>query len=84
MTLGRSPLSIFCARGTPLPENPESITRCEECDACIATARLLAFAGLSHTVFLKSFCKSRFPHKSVNLFFILVIVKDKLTDMWGS
>jgi hypothetical protein len=35
-------------------------------------------------VLLKSFCKSQFPHKFVNLFFILVIVKDKLTDLWGS
>ena len=26
---------------------------------------------------LKSFCKSQFPRKSVNLLFILVIVKDK-------
>ena len=24
------------------------------------------------------------PHKSVKSFFILVIVKDKLTDLWGS
>ena len=39
---------------------------------------------ISHEVFFKSFCKSQFPHKSVNLFFILVIVKDRLTDLWGS
>ena len=39
---------------------------------------------ISHKVFLKSFCKSQFPHNSVNLFFILVIVKDKLTDFLGS
>ena len=39
---------------------------------------------ISHEVFLKSFRKSHFPHKSVNLFFILVMVKDKLTDLWGS
>ena len=38
---------------------------------------------ISHKVFLKSFCKSQFPHKSVNLFFILVIMKDELTDLWG-
>ena len=38
---------------------------------------------VSHKVLVKSFCKSRFPHKSVYLFFILVIVKDKLTDFWG-
>jgi len=35
-------------------------------------------------VIVKLFCKSKFPHKSVNLFFTLVIVKDKLTDLWGS
>ena len=39
---------------------------------------------LSHYVFGKSFCKSQFPHKSVNLSFTLVIVKDKLTILWGS
>ena len=33
---------------------------------------------------MKPFCKSQFPHKSINLFSILVIVKDKLTDLWGS
>ena len=33
---------------------------------------------------LKSFCKSQFLHKPVDFFFILVIVKDKLTDLWGS
>ena len=39
---------------------------------------------ISHKAFLKSFCKSQCPHQSVNLFFILVIVKDQLTDSWGS
>ena len=38
---------------------------------------------ISHKVFVKLFCKRQFPHKFVNLFFILVIVKDKLTDLWG-
>ena len=38
----------------------------------------------SDTTFFKSFCKSQFPHKYVNFFFILVTVKDKLTDLWGS
>ena len=28
--------------------------------------------------------KSQFPHKSVNFFCILVLVNDKLTDLWGS
>jgi len=39
---------------------------------------------ISHKVFSKSFCKSQFPHKSINLFFILVIVKGKLTYLWGN
>jgi len=42
-------------------------------------------AGLiSHKVFVKSFCKSRFPHKSVNLFFMSVIIKNTLTDLCGN
>ena len=36
---------------------------------------------ISHTVFLNSFCKGRFLQKFVGLFFISVIVKDKLTDL---
>ena len=39
---------------------------------------------ISQKVFMKSFCKSHSPHKSVNLFFMSVIVKDELTDFWGS
>ena len=39
---------------------------------------------ISHKAFLESFGKNRFPHKSVNLFFILVIVKNKMTDLRGS
>ena len=38
---------------------------------------------ISHEVFFKSFCKVQFPHKSVNLFFILVIAKDKWMGLWG-
>ena len=57
---------------------PESDTICRHL--------LALFPGtlISRRVVLKSFCKREFPHKSVNLFFILVIVKDKLTDLWGS
>ena len=39
---------------------------------------------ISHKVSLQSFCTSQFPHKSVNLFFILLVAKDKFTDLWGS
>ena len=38
---------------------------------------------ISHKVFFKPFCISQFAHKFVNLFFLLVIVKDKLTDLRG-
>ena len=31
----------------------------------------------------KQFCKSQFPHKSVNSFFILVIIKDTVAYLWG-
>ena len=35
-----------------------------------------------HTI--NSFCKSRFPHKFVNLFFVLEITKAKSTDLCGN
>ena len=38
----------------------------------------------SRKVFFKSFCRSQFPHKFVNLFFILGIVKYQSTVLWGS
>ena len=37
---------------------------------------------ISQNVFIKSFCKSQFPHKSVNLFFICEMIKDKWTILW--
>ena len=41
--------------------------------------------SLSHReVFIKSFCKSQFPHKFVDLFSTLVLIKEKLTDLWGN
>ena len=38
----------------------------------------------SQTVFKKPSCKCQFPHKFVNVFSILVIMKDKLTDLCGN
>ena len=35
-------------------------------------------------VFIKSFCKSQFPHKSVHLSFIITNVQHKLTDLCGN
>ena len=45
---------------------------------------LLAAAQVTRTVFRTSFCKSQFPLKSANLFFILLTMKDKLTDLRGN
>ena len=39
---------------------------------------------MSHKVFSRSFYKSPFPQKFVDLFFALVIVKDNLTEFVGS
>jgi hypothetical protein len=39
---------------------------------------------ISQKVFIKSVCTSQFPYKSVNLFFILAILKDQLTDLCGN
>jgi len=33
---------------------------------------------------MNSFCKSQFPHKSVDLFFLSVAIKDRLTDSCGN
>ena len=35
-------------------------------------------------LFLKSFCRSQLPHKSVNLSFTVTYVKNKLTDLYGN
>ena len=45
---------------------------------------LAGYTLISLRVFLQSFCKSQFPHNSVNSFFTSVMVKDKLTNLWGS
>jgi hypothetical protein len=39
---------------------------------------------ISHEVFIQSFRKSQFPHKSVNLLFILVKVEDTWADFRGN
>ena len=39
---------------------------------------------ISHKMLSKSFCKTQFPHRFVNVFFIKVIVQDELTDLWRS
>jgi len=48
------------------------------------TTAILTQVSISHKTFFKSFGKIQFPQKSVNSFFIFVIVNDTLTDLWGS
>ena len=36
---------------------------------------------ISQKVVVKSVCNSQFPHKSVDLFFILGLIEDTLTDL---
>ena len=38
----------------------------------------------SQKVFMKSFCKSQFPHNSVNLSLIITNIKNNLTDWCGN
>ena len=44
----------------------------------------IVYELISQDVFITSFCESQFPHKFVNLFFVLVMIKDKLMDFCGN
>ena len=39
---------------------------------------------ISQKVFMKSFCRSQLPHKSVNLSFTITDTKNQLTDLYGN
>ena len=39
---------------------------------------------VSQKVFIQSFCKRQFPHKSVNSSFIITSINDKLTNLCGN
>ena len=39
---------------------------------------------ISHKVFIKSFCKSQFPQRYVNLSFIIANIKNKLKNLCGN
>ena len=50
-----------------------------------AVAHLPGDAALvDQNALMKSICNSQFPHKIANLFFILVIIKGRLTDLGGN
>ena len=57
------------------------------CEGCVEGVHLVVSVALpvhkngviSQKVFIKLFCKSRFPHKSVNLSFLVTVIKKKLT-----
>ena len=79
MSLGRCPLSILCSRGTtPREVQGEKNKRC-----CLVVGVADGGELISQKVFIKSFCKSQFPHKSINLFFIITNIKNELTGLRG-
>ena len=51
---------------------------------CRSKARVAMDDLIFQKVFIKSFCRGQFSHKSVNLFFVIVIMKNKLTDLRGN
>jgi len=73
--------------GSQLSETKHISQPWGECMRSLATrasSRYSATTPPLHNVFLKSFGKSRLPQRCVDLFFILVLVKDKLSNLWGS
>ena len=50
---------------------------------CLKRTPVAAKLFIPQKLYIKSFCKSQFPLKSVNLFSILVMIKDKLMDFCG-
>jgi hypothetical protein len=50
----------------------------------ITRERTYASKLISQKAFIKSFCQSQFPHKFVNLFFVLEDTKNELTDLCGN
>ena len=65
----------FLVSEVPLQTETEVNDLHVEVDRRVATTEV--DDHIAHKVFLKSFCKSQFTHKSVNLFFISVIVQDE-------
>ena len=91
-----APLHASCARAHALSRSvslfhthtniPSSILRegLSDSDITCFDRSITEHSFVSLKVFMKLYCTSRFAHKVVNLFFISVIVKDKLTDLLGS
>ena len=77
MTLGEK--SSFLGTFSPKPEirHLDPAARIAEPETQNPSSHVL----ISQKVFIKLFCKSRFPHKFVNLFFMLVKIMDKLLDL---
>jgi len=48
------------------------------------TSHTVTYSLISQKVFIKSFCRSQFSHKSGNFSFIITYTKDVLTDLCGS
>ena len=78
-SLTRTELGVSTSPDRPMALSDGAIERSPRLPSCGNGSYFI-----SHKVFLKSFCNSQFPHKSVIYIFILVIVKDESTDLWGS
>ena len=50
----------------------------------VRICQMRCYVFISQKVFIMSFFKGQLPHKSVNLFFILVIPMNKLTNICGN
>ena len=84
--------NIFYQRGTPVPERVPRLTPLHNSCTSVGTPDAMPGGGarakrcefISQRVLLKLFCKSHFPHKSVNLLFVLIVIKNKSMDLCGN
>ena len=64
--------------------NPKSHTGTPKLALVLEGAVLEAAGSISQKSFIKSFGESQFPHKSVNLSFIITNIRNRLTDLGGN
>jgi len=64
-----------------------SFSWCENQPSAVTRTTAVLFLAhelISQKVFAMLLCKRPFPHKSVNVLFILVMIMDKLRDVCGN
>ena len=82
MTGGRGAADVECACGSEGAIRAQAV--CQDAGEDPQLPHTGNAKLVSQKVFIKLFCLSRFTHKSVNLFFIIVMVDDMLTNLWRS